>query len=165
MSDDGCVASRALSDEERARIIELIGEGKSRNEIAKAVGRSKGSVTNVAASIGHSFVKAGQTRLAAARETRSAYCAERRAAIGATTTEHIERVLREFFDKQPVVSVTKDGTEVVEVRPDARAMRDLASAVHTLTRTVLDIDRHDNRNDEGLAAVDAWLRDVAGAAS
>lgn len=46
--------------------------------------------------------------------------------------------------------------------PPVEAKRQLVQAAREALRTVLDIDRHDNRNDEGLAAVDAWLRDIAG---
>ena len=44
-----------------------------------------------------------------------------------------------------------NGAEVLSVRPDARAIRDRASAVQTLQRMVLDVKRADERADEGQA--------------
>lgn len=46
--------------------------------------------------------------------------------------------------------------------PPVEAKRALMATVRDAMRTVLDIDRHDNRNEEGLAAVDSWLRDIVG---
>lgn len=154
--------AKPLDDDERARIVALIESGQTAKTIADETGRSTGTISNIAKSIGWRF---GQSNLARAHEARSAYCAERRAGIASTATEHIERVLAEYFDKQQVIALTPDGTVVVDVKPDARALRDMASAVHTLTRTVIEIDRHDNRNDDGLAAVDEWLRGIVGSAA
>ena len=53
----------------------------------------------------------------------------------------------------------------VDERPDHKALADITKAIHTLNRAILDVDRHDNRADEGGAAVDAWLRDIVGTAA
>jgi len=38
----------------------------------------------------------------------------------------------------------------------------MVQSVRDLVRTVLDIDRHDNRHEDGLSAVDQWLRGIMG---
>lgn len=155
-----------LTDDERETIIGHINAGMTRNRIAEVIGRSPSTITRVAQSIGHDFLPGvdarTQSTLTRAHEARSAYCAERRAEIAANATMRVEELLATFMAQRPTLVAGKGGAEIVEVSPDARAIRDLASAVNTLTRTVLDIDRHDNRADGGMAAVDQWLRDIIG---
>jgi hypothetical protein len=151
-----------IPEEKRERIIELLGDGRTCSAIAAEVEVSTSTVSNVAKSIGHEF---GQANLARAHESRSAYAAEVRAEIAQAAAERARRLLFDFEATQPVVAHGPDGSEVLDLALDARAQRDRASAIQVLTRTVLDIDRHDNRNDEGLAAVDAWLRDIVGKAA
>lgn len=154
--------AKPLTDDERERIEQLLGEGKSARDIAELAGRSVDTVSRIARSIGHDF---GRTNLARARKARSAYCAEARAEAAEKAQEWLQRILDNPEAPRPQLAMRKGGgMEVVMVGPDAKAVRDLANAVHTLQRTVLDIDRHDNRHDEGLAMVDDWLRDLVGGA-
>lgn len=129
-----------LTDDERQEILRLIETGKSAHDIAKEVGRSVDTVSRIAKSIGWTF---GLSNMAQARASRSAYCAEARAEAAAKAQERLLEILDTFDTERPMVAVTKDGPEIVMVGPDARAVRDLASAVQTLQRTVLDIDKHD----------------------
>ena len=46
--------------------------------------------------------------------------------------------------------------------PPVDATRAMVQSVRDLVRTVLDIDRHDNRHEDGLSAVDQWLRGIMG---
>lgn len=152
-----------LSDDEKDQIIRLLGEGLSYADIARTTGRSHGTVGRVAQSIGH---RSGQTNLTRAHEARSAFCAERRAQAAATAQETVDRLLAEFFDSRPVVAKDGEGMVVtLTLPPDWKGLADMAKAVNLLQRTVIDVDRHDRKDDEGLAAVDAWLRDVMGSAS
>jgi len=154
--------AKPLTSDERHTITELIQAGEPLRRIAQPTGRSRGTITGIAKTLGHTF---GQSQAREAREARSAYCAEARANAARLAQERLEELLVSFVDERPVVVNSKDGPEVVMTRPDARAIRDLASAVHTLQRTGLDIDRHDNRNDEGAAAGEQWLRDITGGVS
>lgn len=54
------MGNRAITEAERARILELHGEGMSRNAIAREVGRSPGSVSNVVHAEGLSFERTAE---------------------------------------------------------------------------------------------------------
>jgi DNA-binding CsgD family transcriptional regulator len=157
--------AKPLTTDERQQIEQLLAEGKSYREIAETVGRSHGTIGKIARTIGH---HSGQTNLARAHEARSAYCAERRAVLAARFTEECERLLDEL--RAPYVAFNfggKDNTyaEHELAEPDVQAKRLLIQAAREAMRTVLDIDRHDNRAEEGAAAVDDWLRSMIGEAS
>jgi hypothetical protein len=126
------------------------------NEIARTLGRSTSSVSNVAREIGHDF---GQINATRAHEARAAYGAERRALIAAKAAAKAEELIDDFDAEQPV---NVPGSGLVQSKLDAAGQRNRAQAAQLLVRTALDIDRHDRRDDEGLAAVDRWLRDVVG---
>lgn len=151
-----------LTDTERASIIAAIESGKSCQTIAAEFARSPDTISRIARSIGWTF---GHTNAARARESRSAYCAERRAEIAAACTEKVERILADL--ERPFMAFNfggKDNTyaEHEMDRPPVDAVRLMVQSVRDLVRTVLDIDRHDNRADEGLAQVDQWLRGMLG---
>lgn len=153
-----------LPDHEREHIADLIRSGKSCSAVAKDVGRSPDTVSRIAREIGWHF---GDTNLAHAHEARSAYSAERRATIAAKATERAQQLLDEFEGEYLVFNFGgKENTynEHTLPSPPIEARRQMAAAFRDLMRTVLEVDKHDNRNDEGLAAVDAWLRDIVGAA-
>lgn len=155
--------AKPLTDDERDRIVRLLGEGHSYANIAKQVGRSHGTIGRVAQSIGH---QSGQTNLARAHEARSAFCAERRALAAARAQERLDEILEDFWGKRPVVlRDAEGGSYPASLAPDWKGVADMAKAAQTLARLVLDVDRHDNRQEEGMAAVDAWLRDVVGSSA
>jgi hypothetical protein len=152
--------AKPVTDDERAEIVTLIESGKSARAIAKQVERSTSTISAIAKEIGWTF---GQTNAAQAREARSNYCAQARADAANKAQDRLMEILENFDAPRPYLAIGKGGEpHVVMIGPDARAVRDLASAVHTLQKTVLDIDRHDNRAEEGLAAVDQWLRGLVG---
>lgn len=155
-----------LTDAEREQIIDLIRSGMPRNEIARAVGRSNSTVSKIAREIGHNFLDhvdaSSKTRLTRAHEARSSFCAEARASAAAVAQDRLREILDEFTDDRVMIIPTTYGVERIMAPPDARSIRDLASAAHTLQRLVIDIDRHDNKADDGLAAVDQWLRGLVG---
>jgi hypothetical protein len=84
-------------------------------------------------------------------EARSAYAQEARAELAAGAMDRAKEIIAGFDDPQAVVVQTKDGAFPIDVALDARGQKDRAQAVQLLTRTVLDIDRHDTRSDEGKA--------------
>lgn len=154
-----------LTPDERDHIIKLIRAGWHRNDIATNLGRSRGTVTNVANTIGHNWETVGQSALTRARETRSAYCAERRATLAARFTEEAEQLLDQMH--RPHLAYNFGGRDNTYEEhqldePPVDAKRALIQAAREAMRTVLDIDRHDNKGDEGAAAVDSWLRGMIG---
>lgn len=154
-----------LTDDERAAIIELIRSGLSYVEVARQTARSTGLVAKIAKEIGWSGDQSRLARVQVANENRSAYSAARRAKIAARLAEEAERLLLEM--RQPHLAFNfggKDNTyeEHQLEEPPVDAKRALMQTVRDALRTVIDIDRHDNRAEEGAAAVDAWLRDMIG---
>jgi hypothetical protein len=161
--------AKPLTDDERARIVALMAEGKGRREIARTVERSTTTITRVAAEIGHDWLASADARtqstLSRAHEARGAYCAERRASLAAKATEEAERLLAELHGDYLVFNFGgRDNTFAKELlaEPPIEAKRAMVQSFRELIRTVLDIDRHDNRADEGGAAVDEWLRSIVG---
>lgn len=158
---DGPMAPK-LSEAERAEIITLIESGKSCNDVAKTVGRSSDTVSRIAREIGWTF---GRTNLASAREARSAYSAEKRAEIAASMTEHAERILRQLVEPHTAFNFggkDNDYNERTFDLPPADAAFTIARTARELVRTVLDIDRHDNRGDTVGSAFDAFLEHMMG---
>ena len=156
--------AKPLDDDERQRIVDLLQQGKSARDIAADVGRSADTVSRVARSIGHRF---GRTNLTHAREARSAYSAERRATIAARATEEAEKLLEQLGRRHVAFNFGGRDNSYEEHEfdePPVDAKLTIVRAFREAMRTVLDIDRHDNRNDEGLAAVDQWLRNIVGGA-
>ncbi len=151
-----------VTDTERDQIIALIESGKSARDIAKQTGRSTSTISNIAKSIGHRFA---QSNLARAHEARSAYSAERRAELAARATERAEQMLAKMEGEYLVFNFggkDNDYNEHTLEQPPTEALRSMAQTFRDLMRTVLDIDRHDNRADDGIAAVDQWLRGLIG---
>lgn len=154
--------AKPLTDDEKQHIVELIQSGKGCAETAKEVGRAVDTVSRIARNIGWTF---GKTNLTHAHEARSAYCAERRASLAAKATVEAERLLEELHGEYRVFNFGgKENTFASEVldEPPVEAKRAMIQSFRELIRTVLDIDRHDNRADEGGAAVDEWLRGIVG---
>ena len=152
--------AKPLTDDERAAIVDLLGEGLSCSAIAKQTGRSTSTVSNIARSVGHSF---GQSNLARAREARSAFCAERRASIASRLTVEAELLLDDLHGEYLVFSFGGKDNSYEEHRlaaPPSEAKFTTMRAIGQAMKIVLDIDRADNRADEGAAAVDQWLRSM-----
>lgn len=157
--------AKPLTNDERAEIVRHIESGKGCAETAKIMNRSADTVSRIAHSIGWTF---GVTNLARAHGARSAYCAEARAGIAALATERAQSMLERWEQEYLVFNFggkDNDYNEHVLSEPPVEAKRAMAQTFRDLMRTVLDIDRHDNRADEGLAAVDQWLRDMIGSAA
>lgn len=150
-----------LTDDERQAIVDLIETGKSARDVAREAGRSVDTISRIARDIGWQF---GRPNLVRAREAKSAYCAEERAVDAAAMQVRVRKLIAGFDDLEQVAVSTGNGVKLVDVRASARALADRAKAINLLQRTVLDIDRHDNRADSGASAVDDWLRSIIGSA-
>lgn len=156
--------AKPLTDDERDQIVTLIEAGKGCREIAEATGRSRSTVSGIAKEIGHTF---GQSNLTRAHEARSAYSAEKRAELAAKATERAEQMLAKMEGAYLVFNFggkDNDYNEHTLSEPPTEAQRAMAQTFRDLMRTVLDIDRHDNRADDQLSAVDDWLRSMIGEA-
>ncbi|WP_202516588.1 helix-turn-helix domain-containing protein [Streptomyces sp. SID161] len=88
--------ARPVTDQDRKRVRELHAEGKGRNEIANALGRSGRTISTIAKDLGLSFSRAAEVRQAT--EIRQADLANRRAALAQRLQDVAEREL-EKVDK------------------------------------------------------------------
>lgn len=154
-----------VTDTERSEIADLIRSGLSYIEVARQTNRSTGLVGKIAKEIGWTGDQSRLARVQVANENRSAYCAERRAKIAARLTEEAEALLDDLHGDFLVFNFggkDNDYNEHTLSEPPVEAKRQLIQAAREALRTVLDIDRHDNRAEDGLAAVDQWLRGLVG---
>lgn len=159
------MAASKLTDNERAEIARLLENGLSRAQIARATGRSQGSIDRVAKAIGHRADQSTAMRTRRANEARKSYSAERRAVLAAKACEAAEKLLDELDEPYTVFSFGgRDNTFTSEVLPGAPAdvRRIAVQSSRDALRTALEVDRHDNREGEQLAAVDQWLRSLVG---
>ena len=153
---------KPLSDDERQRIIDLLPTGKSCREIADEVGRSKDTVSRIAQSVGHVFGRINQARAMSAME---AYGAEARAKRLAIAHERMMRILNRMGQPHTRYHFGgKDNTlnQIDLDEPDSDMLRQYASAYASLSQAEAATLRHDNREDQGLPAVEQWLRDLVG---
>lgn len=155
-----------ITETERQEIISLLQTGMTRNAIAKQAKRSPSTITRIAQSVGHDFLQAvdekTQSSLTRAHEARSAFSAERRALAASKAQERLEEILNGFGESRVRVVNTPQGVQTIETLPDERGIEALARAAETLNKLILNTDRHDNKADDGAAAVDDWLRSIAG---
>lgn len=149
-----------LPDNKRAAILADIQAGqKSRNQIARDHGVSAGAVTKLAppGSFDRSQVKR-------ATEAKVADNKARRAEISRRFLDKAAELLDQMDQPHLVFNFGgKDNTynERELDRPPTADLRNLIVSAATAFDKHLAADRHDN-DDQGLAAVDAWLRDMLG---
>lgn len=157
--------AKPLTNTERQAIIDALNAGTPYAQIVKTTGRGKSTISRIAKEIGH---QAGRSNLVRAQESRSAYCAERRAEIAGRLTERVEEIIERMEGEFLVYNFGGSDNTYAEHKlddPPVEALRAMGQTIRDLLRTVLDIDRHDNRADEGAAAVDQWLREIVGSGS
>lgn len=154
-----------ITEPEYVRIVELLGEGLSRHAVARTVGRSPSAVQRIAVAEGFAASEAARARTANATTARRSFCAERRAEHAAAMQDEIRRLL-ELLDAPTVVYNFggRDNTyaEHTLPRPDAAAIGRLVDAICNLQRTVLAIDKQDNRDHATLSAFDDFLATMIG---
>jgi hypothetical protein len=139
---------KRITDAERRRILDHLATGASCNATAKKFRRSPDTISRIAKKAGHSF---GHTNLARAHEARKAYGAEARAATASRLHEEADRLLAELHEPHVVWNIGgKDNvyTEHRHPEPDVGAKYTMIRAAREAMRTVLDIDRHDNRQGD-----------------
>jgi ParB-like chromosome segregation protein Spo0J len=136
-------AGLPLTDDDRRRVAELHAEGKTRNQIAKTIGRAPSTISKLAAELGLDFDRA---RTRAATEAKRTDAKARRAQLGLDAL------------------VNADGMQRRAMTADSgRDARDYAMAYGVFIDRALRLADYD-ADLQGLAAVDAWLRDITGTA-
>lgn len=161
-----------LTPDEQQAILDLIDAGHTRNDIARRTHRSPGTITNIARANDRTF---DRTETETATRARQVDMAARRAAIAAGLLDDVVRLRGELFApcvERRAMVVSRGGdrgsaVEIVEVhhpRPPFADQQRIMTCVGIAVDKVLAIDRHDNQADEGLAAVDRWLREMIGEA-
>lgn len=155
------MAAAPVTDEDRQRVAELHAEGLNRNAIAREIGRSGSTVSKIAVELGLSF---DRTAVKAATEARVADAKARRAALMNELLDDAEKLRQQLFAPTTIHSFGgKDHTynsRSVD-QPLFKDQRDIVQAVNTAISASLRLDLHDADN-QGLAAVDAWLRAITG---
>lgn len=87
-------ANRPLTAKDRKRVRELHAAGRSRNAIAREIGRSASTVSKIADALGLDF---DRSATAAATQARSADLAARRTALADRLTDDAERLRAQLF--------------------------------------------------------------------
>jgi hypothetical protein len=124
------VPRNLITDADRDRVRELHAEGKTRNEIARALGRAPSTVTGIAHALGLSFDRA---KTAAATHARQVDNRARRTEIVARLYDRAEQILgRLEAERYTFTATTVNGIESKTLdhvpAPDEKA---LASAMST----------------------------------
>jgi hypothetical protein len=149
------VPSRRLIEQHGPRIRELAAAGVSRNDIAKDVGISTGSVTAVAKAIGVSF---DRTATAPAVEARRLDCKARRVALSERLLDEAEGILDQLHKPFKAFAFGgRDNTynEAMLDRPPTGDIRNLVQAASTAIGRHIDLTKHDA--DTGVEAETSLL--------
>jgi hypothetical protein len=147
-----------VTEEERAEIIRLHGEGKGRNEIARLTRRSQRTVSVICAEEGLIF---DVTMTEEATRHRVAQLAERRAILAEELQGDAERLTEQMWQPTTVFNFGgKDNTyaEKKFSEPPPAEKRNLMAAANLAIEKSLKLVPPEREDLEGLAAVDAWLR-------
>lgn len=152
-----------ISDTKRQAIAADIRAGKARNQIALDHGVSAGSVTNIA----REFELTDAFDRSATKNATEAAVADnkaRRAEISRKFLEKADKLLDQMEQPHIVFNIGgKDNvyTEHLMDAPPTADIRNLMTSAAIAFDKHMAADRHDN-DDQGLAAVDAWLRTMLG---
>ncbi|WP_046495061.1 helix-turn-helix domain-containing protein [Streptomyces odonnellii] len=125
-----------VTDAERQRVRELHAQGKGRNQIAKLLGRSGRTISDIALECGISFAaRAGQ--VAAATEVRQMDLAERRVRLAENLQADAERLREQMWEPTTVWSFGgKENTYEDHTFPEAPA--DVKRTLMTAAGTAID---------------------------
>jgi hypothetical protein len=151
----------AVTDQERERVRELHAQGFGRNQIAIELGRSAGTVTTIAKQLGLSF---DRSETAAATEAKVQDAKAIRAQLAIDLLSDARRLREQLWQPALVYSFGgRDNTyaETWQDKPDFASQLKIVQAAKAALDGVLRIEAHD-ADTQGLAAVDAWLRDMIG---
>lgn len=152
---------RPVVDDDRTRIRELHAQGLSRNAIARTLNRSGRTISVLAAELNLSFDRAAT---AAATAARKADLEEKRVILAEALTDDALRLTAQIWEPAVIHSFGgKDHTyamkEIPEPLPaDKRALMAAATAASAQALRLVPAET----DQQGLAAVDSWLRDMMG---
>lgn len=135
---------RPVTDHDRDEVGRLHAAGKTRNEIARELGRSGRTVSKLAAELGLSFERAGATAVATAAKVADA--AARRAQLQLDSLEAAQRLLSQMFKPTKVFNFGgKENTyeEQQHDEPPFQDKRNIAVAMQALTTTALRLAEYD----------------------
>ncbi|MFI1677050.1 helix-turn-helix domain-containing protein [Streptomyces sp. NPDC020607] len=153
---------RKVTDEERAEIIRLHGEGKGRNEIARLIGRAPRTVSIVCGEEGLVF---DVTMTEEATRHRVAQLADRRAMLAEALQDDAERLSAQLWEPSTVFRIGGSSNSYTERKvdePPADAKKDLMASAGIAIEKSLKLVPPEREDTEGLAAVDKWLRGMIG---
>jgi IS30 family transposase len=153
--------ARPLTDDERRRVAELHAAGKTRNEIARAIGRAQSTVSKLAAEQGLTF---DRSRTKAATAAKVVDAKARRADLAAALLEDAHRLRAQLWKPCKAFNFGGKDNTYAEVQLDEPTFADKLKLVQAAG---VAIDKHARLAEmdadlQGLAAVDAWLRDITG---
>lgn len=154
-------SGRPITDEDRRRVAELHAQDKTRNEIARAIGRAQSTVSKIAAELGLEF---DRTRTAEATRAKVLDAKDRRAQLALDLLADAERLRAQMWKPCTAFNFGGKDNSYAEVKLKEPTFRDK----HEIARaTAVLVDKHVRLTEvdsdvQGLAAVDAWLRDITG---
>ncbi|MBP8532366.1 helix-turn-helix domain-containing protein [Streptomyces sp. MK37H] len=152
---------RPVTDETREDVRRLHAEGCSRNEIARRLQRSGRTISVIAAELSLSFDRTGTEE---ATRARMADLAERRAILAEALQDDAERLTEQMWQPAKIYNFggkDNDYNERDVPEPPADAKRALMStAAQAIDRSLKLVPPETDQ--QGLAAVDAWLRGMMG---
>jgi transposase-like protein len=136
-------AAKPLTDQDRQRVAALHAAGRTRNEIAREIGRSGATVSKLARELGLSF---DRTATAAATEAKVLDAKARRAALMLELLDDAARLRSQMF--APTVVHAFGGKEntyaAAEIpEPTFADKRNIMQATATAISTSLRLDQHD----------------------
>ncbi|MFJ3021474.1 helix-turn-helix domain-containing protein [Streptomyces tendae] len=147
-----------VTPEELQQIRDLHAEGKGRNDIARALGRSPRTISLHAADLGLTF---DRTLTAEATKARVADLAERRAILAEALQADAERLTEQLWQPSKVFRIGGSANTYTEKQldePPADAKKDLMASAGIAIEKSLKLVPPEREDLEGLAAVDQWLR-------
>ncbi|MEU8537141.1 helix-turn-helix domain-containing protein [Streptomyces parvulus] len=149
---------RLVTDEEKAEIVRLHGEGLGRNEIARQIGRAQRTISIVCAAEGLVF---DVTMTEEATRHRIAQLADRRAMLAEALQDDAERLTAQLWEPAKVYRIGGSSNSYTERdvdEPPADAKKDLMASAGIAIEKSLKLVPPEREDLEGLAAVDQWLR-------
>jgi hypothetical protein len=155
------VARPPINPAIRDAIIADFATDKARNQIARDHGVGLGTVTKIAQEVGHVFDRSATKH---ATEAVVADNKARRADVSRKFLEKADKLLDQMEQPHIVFNIGgKDNvyTEHLMDAPPTADIRNLMTSAAIAFDKHMAADKHDS-DDHGLAAVDAWLRNMLG---